>query len=183
MNRYSTLSIALHWMIALLILAAFALGFYMTDLQFSLTKLKLFSWHKWLGVTVLALVAIRLLNRLFQTPPAYPASMKKWERITANSVHLALYFFMFAVPLSGYFYTYAAGFPVVYLGLVELPAPIAPDPILKVQLKTLHEMLTTGMLMLISLHIAAALKHHFIDKDQISQRMLPRAAKKNSEEK
>lgn len=179
MNRYSKLSITLHWLIALLIIAAFMLGFYMTGLQFSMTKLKLFSWHKWLGVTVLALVAIRLINRLFQAAPAYPESMGKWEKVAANSVHFALYFFMFAVPLSGYFYTYAAGFPVVYLGFIELPAPIAPDPLLKVQLKTLHEILTTGMLMLIALHIAAALKHHFIDKDGISQRMLPRAFTKD----
>ena len=179
MNRYSKLSIALHWLIAALIIAAFALGFYMTGLQFSLSKLKLFSWHKWLGITVLGLVAIRLISRLFQTAPPYPESMEKWEKVTANCVHLALYFFMFAVPLSGYFYTYAAGFPVVYLGLFELPAPIAPDPLLKVQLRTLHEVLTTGMLMLISLHIAAALKHHFIDKDGITNRMLPRALTKD----
>lgn len=181
MNRYPTLSIALHWLIALLIIAAFSLGLYMTGLPFSLTKLKLFSWHKWLGITILGLVAIRLLYRLFQATPPYPDSTEKWEKVAAHSVHLALYFFMFAVPLSGYFYTYAAGFPVVYLGLVELPAPIAPDPLLKVQLKTLHEVLTTGMLMLISLHIAAALKHHFIDKDSIINRMLPRALTKDTQ--
>lgn len=181
MNRYSKLSITLHWLIALLIIAAFMLGYYMTGLQFSMSKLKLFSWHKWLGITVLGLVAIRLINRLFQTAPPYPESMEKWEKVAAKAVHLALYFFMFAVPLSGYFYTYAAGFPVVYLGLVELPAPIAPDPLLKVQLKTLHETLTTGMLMLIALHIGAALKHHFIDKDGITNRMLPRAFTKESQ--
>lgn len=181
MNRYSKLSITLHWLIAVLIIAAFVLGLYMTGLQFSLTKLKLFSWHKWLGITVLGLVALRLINRLFQPAPSYPDSMEKWEKTAANSVHFALYFFMFAVPLSGYFYTYAAGFPVMYLGLFELPAPIAPDPVLKVQLKTLHEILTTMMLMLISLHVGAALKHHFIDKNGIINRMLPRALTKDTQ--
>ncbi len=180
MNRYSKLSMSLHWLIALLIIAAFTLGFYMTGLQFSMAKLKLFSWHKWLGVTILGLVAIRLINRLFQRTPDYPESIEKWERVAANCVHLALYFFMFAVPLSGYFYTYAAGFPVLYLGLFELPSPVSPDPLLKVQLRTLHEILSTGMLMLISLHIAAALKHHFIKKDGITKRMLPKALTKDA---
>jgi cytochrome b561 len=111
--------------------------------------------------------------RLFSTAPAYPASLKAWEKQVASLTHIALYILMFAVPLSGYLYTYAAGFPVVYLGLIELPALITPNPEMKDSFKELHEVLTNGMLLLVLLHLAAALKHHFIDKDNILKRMLP----------
>ncbi|WP_395006182.1 cytochrome b [Undibacterium sp.] len=173
MHRYSGTSITLHWLVAVMIVAAFALGTYMTDLSISPTKLKLYSWHKWLGITVLAFVAIRLLARLMSSAPAYPDSMKPWEKQIAQVTHVALYVLMFAVPISGYLYTYAAGFPVVYLGLFELPALIAPNPELKDNFKEVHEFLTTGMLILVVLHFAAALKHHFIDKDTVLTRMLP----------
>ncbi|MBC3872383.1 cytochrome b [Undibacterium flavidum] len=173
MQRYSTTSIVLHWLIALLIVATFAMGWYMTDLKISPTKLKLYSWHKWLGVSIFGLVALRLLIRLIKGAPAYPDTMQTWEKQLANAMHGMLYVLMITVPLSGYLYTYAAGFPVVYLGLIELPAFIDPHPEWKEGLKELHEMLTTGMLILVGLHFAAALKHHLINKDGILQRMLP----------
>ncbi len=173
MQRYSGKSMALHWLVAILIIAAFIMGFYMTDLKISPTKLKLYAWHKWIGVTVLGLVAIRLLVRLTSSTPAYPEHGKAWEKQVAKVTHVLLYVLMFGVPLSGYLYTYAAGFPVVYLGLVELPALITPNPELKDRFKEIHEVLTTGMLILVLLHFAAALKHHFIDKDDVLKRMLP----------
>lgn len=173
MLRYPRLSILFHWLIALLIIAAFALGTVMTEMRISPAKLQYYSWHKWLGVTVLGLVAFRLLNRLMQTTPAYPNSMKAWEKQLANATHLVLYVLMFAVPVSGYLYTYAAGYPVVYLGWIELPALISPNPELKPLLKDAHKILTKIMFVLVSLHVLAALKHYFIDKDTILQRMLP----------
>jgi cytochrome b561 len=173
MHRYNRLSIVFHWLVAILIIAAFALGSVMTDMRISPSKLQYYSWHKWLGVTVLGFVALRLLTRLLSGAPAYPASMKGWEKQLASATHVFLYLLMFAVPLSGYFYTLAAGYPVVYLGLYELPSLIAPNPELKPLLKDLHEALTTAILVVVALHLAAALKHHFIDKDGIFQRMLP----------
>ncbi|MDO8654061.1 MAG: cytochrome b [Undibacterium sp.] len=173
MQRYTRLSIFFHWLIAILIVAAFALGSVMTDMKISPTKLQYYSWHKWLGVTILGLVALRLLTRLFSGAPAHLDSLKKWEKQVASGTHALLYLLMFAVPLSGYFYTSAAGFPVVYLGLFELPTIIGPNPELKPLLKELHEMLTTVILVVVGLHVAAALKHHFIDKDGTMQRMLP----------
>jgi len=172
-NRYPTPLIALHWLIAILIVAAFALGTVMTDMRISPTKLQYYSYHKWLGVTVLALVAIRLLARLFSTAPAYPDTMGNWQKKVAHATHILLYVLMFAVPLSGYFYTSAAGYPVVYLGMFELPTIIGPDPELKHSLKELHELLTNVILALVSLHVLAALKHQFVDKDGILRRMMP----------
>ena len=173
MQRYPRLSIFFHWLIALLIIAAFALGSFMTDMKISPSKLQYYAWHKWLGVTILGLVALRLLSRLFSGAPTYPSSMKIWEMRASNATHVFLYFLMFAVPLSGYFYTSAAGIPVVYFKLVQLPTFIGPNPELKPILKELHEVLTTILLVIVSLHVAAALKHLFINKDGIFQRMLP----------
>ncbi|MBR7799598.1 cytochrome b [Undibacterium fentianense] len=173
MSRYPSLNIAIHWLLAIMILIAFAMGFYMVDLTISPNKLKLFAWHKWLGVSILGLVGIRLLSRLILGAPAYPASMKLWEKYIANLTHIILYILMFAVPISGYLYTYAAGFPIVYLGLFELPAIIPPLTEQKNLLKDLHETLTMSMLIVLILHLLAVIKHQFIDKDEILYRMLP----------
>lgn len=173
MQRYSGLNIFLHWLIAVLIVAAFALGSFMVDLKISPAKLQYFAWHKWLGVSILGLVSLRSLTRLLNAAPAFPESMSKWERMLANITHTLLYVLMFAVPLSGYFYTSAAGFPVVFFGLFQLPTLIGPDPALKPLLKELHESLTNVLLIVVGLHVAAALKHLFINKDGVFQRMLP----------
>jgi cytochrome b561 len=174
MNKFSKPAITLHWLVAILIVAAFILGEVMTDIPgLTPTKLKYFSWHKWLGVTVLGLVAVRLLWRLASRPPDYPDSMPLWMRRAAAWLHALLYVLMFAVPISGYLYSLAAGVPVVYLGVLPLPAVIDPNPAWKPVLKEAHELLTTVLLWAFCLHVAAALKHQFIDRDGILKRMLP----------
>ena len=171
---YSRITILLHWVIALLILAAFGLGFVMTDIPgITPTKLKYFSWHKWVGITVLFLAAIRLIWRLKHPAPPYQHLMPRWQLLISGLAHGALYILMFAVPLSGYFYSLAAGVPVVYLGVLPLPVLIDADPVLKPVLKELHLTLTYLLLTLISLHVLAVIKHQFIDKDNIIKRMLP----------
>jgi cytochrome b561 len=174
MPRYSRTAILLHWLIALLIIGAFTMGLVMTDIPgITPTKLKYYSWHKWAGVTVLALAALRLLWRLRHRAPAYPATMKSWEKTAAHSLHSLLYVLMFAVPLSGYFYTLAAGVPVVWFGLFKLPVLIAPNPELKPVLKALHYWLNMGLAASVGLHIAAAFKHVLVDRDGVMKRMLP----------
>jgi cytochrome b561 len=174
MQRYSRTAILFHWLIAVLIIGAFTLGLVMTDIPgLTPTKLKYYSWHKWAGVTILALAALRLLWRLRHRAPAYPATMKGWEKAAAHGLHSLLYVLMFAVPLSGYFYTLSAGVPVVWFGLLKLPVLIAPNPELKPVLKALHYWLNMGLAAAVGLHIAAALKHVVIDRDRVMQRMLP----------
>lgn len=174
MQRYTKTAIALHWLIALLIIGAFSLGLVMTGIEgFSLAKLKYYSWHKWAGVTVLLLAALRLLWRLKNRPPALPKGMPAWQRGAAHGLHHLLYVFMFAVPLSGYFYTLAAGFPVVYFGLFQLPVLIARNPALAETLKSVHYWLAMSMAALVGLHVLAALKHQLIDRDGTMQRMWP----------
>ncbi|MGZ8320936.1 MAG: cytochrome b, partial [Telluria sp.] len=124
-DRYTYTAMLFHWLVALLIVAAFSLGLVMTEIPgLTPTKVRYFSWHKSIGVTVLLLATLRALWRLSHPAPPYPASMRAWEKSAANALHGLLYVLIFAVPLSGYFYSLASGVPVVYLGLVELPVLI-----------------------------------------------------------
>ncbi len=174
MQRYTTTAMVFHWLIALLIIGAFSMGLVMTDIPgITPTKLKYYSWHKWAGVTILALATIRLLWRLTHPAPPYPATMPGWQKNTANGLHSLLYLLMFAVPLSGYLYTLSAGIPVVYFGLFQLPVIIEPDPELKPVLKAVHYWLNMTLAACVALHVAAALKHQFIDRDGVLKRMLP----------
>lgn len=173
-ERYSATAIALHWLMALLIIGTFFLGLTMADMPgITPTKLKYFNWHKWLGVTIFGLAVLRALWRLSHAAPTLPASIPRWQQQVSAVTHLLLYALIFAVPLSGYFYTLAAGFKVVYLGALPLPVLIAPNPELKPVLKEVHEWLNMGMAGLVVVHVAAALKHHFIDRDNVLLRMLP----------
>jgi cytochrome b561 len=173
-QRYSLIAIVLHWLVALLIIGTFTLGWVMTDIPgLTPTKLKFYSWHKWAGVTVLALATLRLLWRLSHASPPLPAAVPAWQARSAGAVHALLYVLMFAVPLAGYVYTLAAGYPVVYFGLFELPVLIEPDAALKVQFKALHYWLAMALAGLVGLHVAAALKHQFIERDGMLKRMLP----------
>jgi cytochrome b561 len=173
-DRYTLPAIVLHWLIALLIIATFALGLTMVDIPgLTPTKLKYLSWHKWMGVTVFGLACLRLLWRLTHRAPRYPDSMPPWQQKTAHAVHALLYVLIFAIPLSGYFFSLAAGVPVVYLGVLPLPVFIAPDPQLKAVLREMHYLLNMTLLAVFCLHVLAALKHLLIDRDGLFQRMLP----------
>lgn len=173
-SRYTLTAISLHWLVAILIISAFCLGLTMTSIPgITPTKLKYVSWHKWLGVTIFGFACLRLLWRLTHTPPAFPDSMPKWQQNTAHALHGLLYVLIFAIPLSGYFFSLAAGIPVVYLGIVPLPVFIGPNPELKALLKSVHYLLNMTLLCMVCLHVLAALKHQFVDRDRTLQRMLP----------
>ncbi len=174
MITYTKTAMFFHWITALLIVGAFFLGVTMVDMHgFSPTKLRYFSWHKWLGVTILGVSCLRLLWRLSHRPPAYAGNLPAWQSLVASGLHGLLYLLFFAIPVSGYLYSLAAGVPVVYLGLFPLPVLIAPDPELKVVLKQVHYVLNMTLLAGVSLHVLAALKHQFIDRDGILKRILP----------
>lgn len=169
---YTRTAIALHWLVAVLILCSFALGLYMVELKLSPTKLKLYSWHKWLGVTIWLLIVVRLAWRLTHKPPPMPA-MPAWQRIAASITHVALYLLVLTIPISGWLFSSASGFPVVYLGVLQLPDLVAKDKALAEVLKEVHGTLNWLMLTLVIVHVGAALKHHLIDRDSVLHRMLP----------
>jgi len=169
--RYSTPAIVLHWLVALLIFVAFPLGLYMADLPFSPEKLKLFSYHKWIGVTVFTLAALRVAWRLTHTPPPLPASVADWQRRASAIVHGLLYLLILVVPISGWLMSSAKGVQTVWFGVLPLPDLIGKDKALGHLLAEVHETLNYAMLALVVLHLAAALQHHFIERQPFLQRM------------
>lgn len=173
--RYTGTAIALHWLLALALLGLLAMGAYMTSLPFSPSRLKLYNWHKWAGILVLALSVARLAWRLTHRPPA-DAAMPAWQRRAAHAAHAALYLLFFAVPLAGWAYSSGAGFPVVLFGVWPLPDLVGPDRALAETLKSVHGTMAWTLLALIVLHVAGAMKHQLIDRDGLLHRMLPRRA-------
>ncbi len=171
--RYTGTAVTLHWLIALLIFAAFPLGLYMHDLPLSPHKLRLYSYHKWIGVTVFLLALIRLSWRTMHRPPPLPHTMPTWERLTAESVHYLLYILIVAIPISGWLMSSAKGMQTVWFGVLPLPDLVAKDKALGDFLLEVHEMLNFTMLGLLFAHIGGALKHHFIERDDILARMIP----------
>ncbi len=179
-SRYTTPAIALHWLLALALLISFSVGLYMADLPLTPQRVKLYNWHKWAGVTILALSGLRLLWRLTHRPPAdLPAPA--WQLKAAHLTHAALYFLFFAVPLVGWAYSSAAGFPVVWFGVLPLPDFVSPNKALAEAIEPWHGALAWAMAGLVVLHIGAALKHHFIDRDGLLRRMQPQRTGKPTE--
>lgn len=170
-NHYTNAAIGLHWLIALLIFSAFPLGLYMHDLKLSPTKLHLYSYHKWIGITVLMLAVLRVLWRATHKPPAL--HLARWQEIASSIVHAALYLLILAVPLTGWLMSSAKGVKTVWLGVLPLPDLVAKDKALGHILSNAHTALNYTLLALVLLHVAAALKHHFIDRDDVLYRMLP----------
>lgn len=170
-NRFGIIAISLHWIIAVLIIGLLALGLYMVNLPISLEKLKLYGWHKEYGFLVLFLAIFRIIWRLGNQMPELALPML--EKIAARSMHWAFYFFMFAMPISGWLITSAAGLPASFFGLFTLPNLVAPDEHNRVLFEWVHEWLGYALIAAIMLHTAAALKHHFINKDDILRRMFP----------
>ena len=137
-TRYTPTAIALHWFAALLILGNLCFGLYLVGLPRLPQKLRYFSWHKWVGVTVFALSAARLAWCLRHPPPALPAQMLPWEKRAAGISHVLLYAFFFAAPLSGWLFSSASGFQTVYLGVLPIPDVLSRDKELAEVLKYMH---------------------------------------------
>ena len=172
-DRYTRTAITLHWAIALLIFAAFPLGVYMHELPLSPTKLRLYSYHKWIGVTIFLLAVLRVAWRSTHRPPPLPATMPRWETLAASTVHHLLYVLILAVPLSGWLMSSAKGVQTVWFGVLPLPDLLAKNKELGDLLKEVHEALNFLLLGLVLAHIGAALKHHFIEHDEVLARMIP----------
>jgi cytochrome b561 len=173
--RYTATAIALHWLLAVAIVGSFSLGLYMADLPLSPQRLKFYNWHKWAGMTILALSALRLLWRLAHRPP-HDIAMPAWQRQAAHGTHRLMYLLFFAVPLVGWAYSSAAGFPIVVYGVLPLPDFVPVDKALAEAIKPWHGRLAWLLASVVLLHVAAALKHHFVDRDGLMSRMWPTKA-------
>ena len=171
--RYTGTALALHWLTALLIFCGFGLGLFMTGLEISPDKLRYYAWHKWLGITVFLLATARLAWRAAHRAPPLPETMPAWQIRASRAAHVLLYVLMVAIPLSGWIYSSSTGVSVVYLGLVPLPDLIPNDREIAKILLLLHKALNYLLAAVVTVHIAAALKHHFVDRDDVLARILP----------
>ena len=178
--HYTKTAKGLHWLMAVLFFGMLGLGFYMQGLPLSPDKLKLYSWHKWVGVTVFLLALFRIAWRVTHQPPALPSSMPRLMQIASHAGHHMLYMLMFLIPLSGWLMSSAKGFQTVWFGILPIPDLLEKNKLLGDLLQTVHVSLNYLFIAVLIGHIGAALKHHFIDKDDILTRMLPGSGKDKS---
>lgn len=172
-TAYTRTAIQLHWLVALCLAGSFALGLYMHDLPLSPQKLRLYSWHKWAGISIFLLVVARLAWRLTHRTPEAPAGMPAWQHRAAAAAHVVLYALMLAIPVSGWLMSSAKGFQTVWFGVLPLPDLLSRDVALGETLQGVHKALNLGMAALVLAHAAAAIKHRLVDRDEVLQRMLP----------
>lgn len=172
-DSYGAVTKTFHWVIALLIICVLGVGLYMDFFATKLERFALMPWHKSFGITVLALAALRVLWHISSRPPGFVAGLKDWEMQAAKAVHILLYLAMFAMPMSGWLMSSAAGRTTKFFGLFDLPDLIVKNEQLRELFGEIHEVSAYALLALIAVHGAAALKHHFIAKDATLRRMLP----------
>jgi cytochrome b561 len=172
-DRYAAPAQIFHWVIAALIVTQFVLARTALDLPLGAHKLALLARHKSVGMTVLMLAVLRLLWRLRHPAPSLPAGMKPVERAAARATHVAFYVLLFAMPLTGWMMSSAKNYSVSWFGLFTWPNLIGKSEAAFDFLKDTHDTLSDVLFAIAVLHILAALKHHFWDRDDVLLRMLP----------
>jgi cytochrome b561 len=184
-TRYTAVAQVFHWVIAALIVTQFALAWTADDLPLGVHKLALLARHKSFGMTVLMLAVLRLLWRFKHPAPELPAGMKPFERFLARATHVAFYVLLFAMPLTGWMMSSAKNYSVSWFGLFTWPNLIGKNESAFDILKSTHDYLSDALFVIAVLHILAALKHHFWNKDDVFLRMLPQVklAKVKSEKR
>lgn len=181
-SRYSVVAIILHWTIAAAILSQIALGLYMTRLGNAQINLKfaLYQFHKSVGISILALTVLRLIWRLLHRPPPTMVGQPAWAQRVAHTTHWIFYGLMIGLPLTGWVIvsTSPLDIPTVLFGVVPLPNlpwlnGLSNAASLSTRFETIHAVAAYFLLATVALHIAAAMKHHLIDRDDVLWRMLP----------
>ncbi len=170
--RYTRTAQLLHWSIAAAIATAAAIALGFDGMPLSPHKIRLINYHKWAGLTVLWLLSVRILWRATHRPPLPPASLAAWQRTAAATVHWTLYVLMAATPMLGWVLSSAKGFPLRYLGVIPLPDLVPKDRAIAEFVQPIHLASAWTLLALAGMHAAAALKHHFVDHDDILRRMI-----------
>ena len=163
---------AFHWLVAVLIVAQGVIGLSMVQMGLTPAKVRVFALHKSIGLTILALVLLRIAWRLSERRPADPPTMPRWQRRVAHGLHLALYVLIVAIPLSGWWFNSAANAPLVWFGWIDVPSLTGGlDPLWKPRALLLHQTLFWVLVALLVLHVGAALWHHFRQRDDVLRRM------------
>ncbi|HEY5718826.1 MAG TPA: cytochrome b [Gammaproteobacteria bacterium] len=171
-QRYGTVAQALHWAIVALLIVQFTLAALADELPRGAEKLQLVTQHKSFGITILALAIVRIVWRLLNRPPPLPP-MPHWQRVAAQCSHWGMYVLLLVMPLTGWMYSSSADRAVKWFGVYQLPDLVGPSKPLNDLMHELHEALATALLVLVTVHVAAALKHQFWNRDGLLWRMLP----------
>ena len=171
-RSWGSLSKAFHWLIVLLIINQWWIASRADELK-GLAKLEALAWHKSFGLTILMLAVLRLLWRLVNPTPDLTVETRRWERVLARISHVLLYALIFAMPLTGWMMSSAKNYPVSWFKLFQFPDLVAPAEQTFHQMHDLHHLLFGVLVSVALLHVAGALKHHFIDKNDVLRRMLP----------
>lgn len=177
-RRYGAVAIMLHWLMAVVLATLIVVGLYMASLPdagFDKTKIALILFHKELGLVALAAAALRLAWRFGNALPQMVERFPDWEKVLARFVQLCFYALMFALPVSGWVMSSAAGIPVSFLGLFDLPDLVRYNDRLFRTFIEIHKWLGYALMVLIVIHAGAALRHHWIFKDETLKKMWPRA--------
>lgn len=175
LDTWGSVTKALHWLIALAIILLFCVGWFMKGLPNSPDKIKVYALHKSMGLTVLALVVLRIAWRLGEAHPANPPGMPPWQARASTVVHLGLYAIMLGMPLSGWLFNSAANFPLRWFGQFKVPALVGADAGTKALAGAIHFYGAWLLALLFVVHVAGALKHHYLERDAVLRRMLPGA--------
>ena len=170
-KHYGSISRCLHWLMAFLILGMLACGLSLSYLPGDV-KPEVIEWHKSFGISLLALAAVRLFWRFFNPPPSLPEALRPWVKIASAISHASLYGLMVAIPMAGWLMSSAFSRPVQLFGLTTLPSLIEKNREWGVFFKNWHSQLAYLLVAFIILHVAAALYHHLVCKDDILRRML-----------
>jgi len=172
-NRYSTVSLVLHWGIAALVLAQVVLITLHEGAPDGAPD-PWIGWHKSVGLTILTLTLARIAWRVFNPAIALPSRLPRWQRIAARTTHVLFYVVLIAMPLTGWLASSAGGREIEWFGLFQWPLlPVEGGRETARSLMGLHELVMKGLYVLIALHVLAALKHQFIDRDNVLHRMIP----------
>ena len=177
-ERWGVVSQLLHWLVVLLILTTGTIGLLMGDMRASPTKVEIYALHKSLGLTILALAVLRFAWRMYAGAPRPPPDTPRWQDRFAAFTHWLLYALLFAIPLSGWAFNSAAGYPLQWFKLFNVPRLVARDADLRQFAGDMHEWLFWLLVAVALLHAAAALYHHFILRDDTLARMLPAAGRR-----
>lgn len=176
-SRYGVVSIVLHWGVALAVFGLFGLGLWMVGLDYySAWRKTAPDLHKSIGLTLLAIMLVRVLWRFISPPPPAPANHGPLTRFAAKAGHGLLYVGLFGVMITGYLISTADGVGIPVFGLFEVPALVSDLPNQADVAGEIHFYLAWGLVIFAGLHGLAALKHHFIDRDATLTRMLGRKA-------
>jgi cytochrome b561 len=172
-RAWGSVSKTLHWVIVLMIINQWIIAERAEDLPRGPALIEALWWHKSLGITVLFLAVIRLAWRWMNPVPSLQQETRPWERMAAKVSHVLLYALIFAVPLSGWMMSSARSFPVSWFGLFQLPDLVPSNSELYEWMRDVHGALFAALVTVALVHAAGALKHHFIDRNDVLRRMLP----------